>query len=136
MMENSIKPIIASIIVGAVFTSLVFAPISYLFIIKDHSGGFLPLSSWWILGVLVATVLGAMVGGISAAIIAIFDLGMIKAVILSGTINSSIFLALYIIEFGRLSFGPKYSLLSLIPIGLLNGAVVSWFVTSTSQTLK
>lgn len=128
--------LVSAIVVGVVFTSLVFAPASYFFMIKDHSGSFLPLSNWWLLGVVVAIILGAMVGGISAAIIAIFDVGLIKAVILSGIINSSIFLALYIIEFGQLSFGPKYALLSLIPIGLLNGAVVSWFVSSTSQTLK
>ncbi len=121
--------------VGAVFTGLMLAVTSYFFTMKDHSGGFLPLSDWWFLVVIVALVFGAIIGGISGATIAGFNLGLIKALIFGAIINCVILFVFYIFTNGEMSFGIKSSLLSLIPIGLVNSAIVSW-LSSTSQELK
>lgn len=113
------------IAVGSLFSGLVFALASYLFTMNDHSGGLLPLSDWWYIVVLVALAFGAIIGGISGAIIAGFQFGLIKAAVFGFVFNSLISIALYIFAGADMSHGVRYSLLSLIPIGLFNGAIVS-----------
>lgn len=128
--------IVLYVALGSAFTGCLLAVAGYFAAITSAESA--PLGSesdWWFLVVGIDLIAGLIIGGISAMVIVGFNMSYVKAVIFGGTINLLIVLGFYIFTNGQMSQGIRYSLYSLVPIGLINGAIVSWF-SSTSQALK
>lgn len=121
---------------GSVLTGCLLAIVGYFATITSPNGGLLGAESdWWPLAVGIDLIAGFIIGGISAIVIAGFNMSYGKAIIFGGTLNLLIVVGFYIFSNGQMSQGIRYPLYSLIPIGLINGAIISWFF-STSQALK
>lgn len=128
--------IFACVAIGSIFTGCALSIAGYFITINSTDGGWLgPESDWWPIMVVINLIAGLIVGGISAAIIVGFNLNFVKAVSLCGILNLLIVIGFYVFTNGLMSESIRYSLYALIPIGLINGGIVSWFF-STPQVLK
>lgn len=120
--------LLLGIIIGAAFSGVTSAIASYVAVINDHSGSFFgPASNWWDLAMIIGLVCGIVVGGLSAALIIGLKMGTLKAVLLGGFINLLIVAFFYFLTNGRMDDSIKYWLYALIPIGIINGLIVSFF---------
>lgn len=128
--------IFLNIVIGAVFTGCLLAIVGYFATITSPHGGFLGAErDWWLIAVITDLVVGSVIGGLSAIVIAGFNLSYVKAIIFCAVLNLLIVLRFYIFANGQMSQSIKYPLFALIPIGLLNGVLVSWFAYNP-QSLK
>ena len=119
--------ILLGILTGAGFTSLALAIVQYFGTINSGDGG-----SWigsdsdfWMLAVATGLVFGAILGGISGAIIAGLGISSLKAALFGGVLNLLILSAFYIATDWQISSSIKFSLYFLVPVGIVNGAIVA-----------
>jgi hypothetical protein len=123
--------IFVAMVIGATFSGITLAIVAYFATINSNSGGgFLgPERDWWPFAVVIDLIVGLIIGGISAGVVMGFNLSFIEAVSFCGILNLLIVIGFYFFTNGQMSYGIKYPLYSLIPIGLINGAIVSWFAS-------
>lgn len=126
--------LIACIAVGAIFTGCALAIAGYFITIQSTDGGLLgPENDAWPIAVVVNFIAGSIVGGISAAVIAGFNFGLIKALLFSGLLNILVVATFFFLTHGGMSEAIRYSLYALVPIGFINGVIV-FIVAVASQT--
>jgi hypothetical protein len=122
--------LILSALTGAVFSAMALGIVSYFVNVNDRSvhGSFIfSPGSFWFAGVIAGVVLGFVHGGISGALIVKLDLKFLRALLYCGISNALIVLAFYIVTNGgeTVSDGIKYTIYSLIPVGIVSGAIVA-----------
>lgn len=136
----NVTKIILGTLIGAVFTGVVFSLVSYIITINDHSGGgswiFGSAKEWWWLAIIAGFIIGVVIGGFSGAVITAFNFKLLIAVIFGGLFNLFLISAFYIFVESGWSDGIAYKFYSLIPIGAVNGAVVSLFNYWQQLSLK
>jgi len=124
--------LILSVLIGAIFSAITLGIASYFVNINDHSGGgsfiFSP-GQFWFVGVIFGVVLGFVHGGISGALIADLDMNFLEALRFSAITNGLIVLAFYVLTGGgdKFSDGIKYTIYSLLPLGIISAAIISVF---------
>jgi hypothetical protein len=120
--------VLTGILLGGGFSGACLAVVCYLAAVNDAAGSsFIGSNSTWSpFAAVVGAILGLVLGGISAAIITGFQLNFAKALVFEFCVNLSIAALLYLlITNGPASDTVRYPLYSLIPIGLINGEIIS-----------
>lgn len=132
----NLSRILIGIVVGAAFSGIVFGIASYFYTVNNHSSTtFGPASDWWAFAVIIGIVFGVMVGGLFGAFVTGLKMRFLTASILGGLINLFIVVIFLAARSEVKNVAMKYSLYSLIPLGVINGVVVSYF-SSSSQHLE
>lgn len=128
--------IILGIFTGAVFIGVTMAVVGYFATVNSASSSLIGAErDWWPVTVTTNFVFGLVLGAVSGAMIAGFSMSIPKAVAFGGLLNLLIVAIFYVITEGYVSDSIKYSLYSLIPIGIINGILVSFF-TTPSRSLE
>ncbi len=111
------------ILTGAGFTGLALAIVQYFGTINSPDSSLLGSErDWWVLAVATGLILGAILGGVSGAIIAGLGMSSLKAALFGGAVNLIVFVA---ISLNDVSSGIKFSLYFLVPTGVVNGIIVA-----------
>ena len=120
--------VLIGILLGGVFSGVCLSFVCYLAAVNDADGsGFIGGNSTWSpFAAIAGVILGLILGGFSAAIITGFQMNLMKALIFEFCLNILIATLIYLlITNGPASDTVKYPLYFLVPIGLVNGAIVS-----------
>ncbi len=128
--------IILGVLVGSGFTGFTLAIASYFATINSPDSSILGSESdWWVFAILNGAVFGAIVGGLSGAIITGCKMAWFSAILFSGLLNFVISVTFFFLTNGGISAGIRYTVYALIPIGFLNGVVVM-LASSTQKSMN
>lgn len=116
--------LILGIGLGAILSGIAFSVIGYFNTINDHSSTLLgPVSGWWRLAIITSAIAGAIIGGVSGAVIVGFQLNIFKSALFGLVLNLLIILLLATFGDGEKDLTFTYCASSLV--GVVNGAVIS-----------
>lgn len=132
----SFTRILLGIVVGALSTGIMLSLAYYLIAVTDtaSSSPVGDVRNWSLVILAIGAIIGVILGGVSGAIIVSFQLNFFKAILFGFLFNLCLSVVFFIWSGGPLSnHFLKYTMLSVIIAGILNGAIVS-LITSGEKS--